>query len=254
MTDRRGATKRTNEWPSSYSELLPHLRNAWQVQGEIYLNRRLSGGKSGALVYLVDITTAAFEGLAILKLDNAPDPGVEDEHEAFLHAQAISDAPEFADKHLPRVIHATVENEQLAILSTVAGRRLENAIPLTECSHDRQTLVLKTVSRELLDDWNADYRLDEDVLPPQDLLRSWLGFRLNPEQGGGIHTFVEKTCGLPYAIPTFNCNGHWLPNPLFFAEGRAELPERLDLRGAIGHCHGDFHGRNLLVDIRTVTS
>ncbi|MEL7527677.1 MAG: hypothetical protein AAFN16_18005, partial [Pseudomonadota bacterium] len=64
------------------------------MQGEIYLNRRLSGGKSGALVYLVDITTESFEGLAILKLDNAPEPALEDEHEAFLHAQAISDAPE----------------------------------------------------------------------------------------------------------------------------------------------------------------
>lgn len=218
------------------------------MQGEIYLNRRLSGGKSGALVYLVDITTESFEGLAILKLDNAPEPALEDEHEAFLHAQAISDAPEFADRHLPRVIHATVKNEQLAILSTVAGRRLENAIPLTECSHERQTAVLKSVSSELLSDWNADYRLDQDVRPPQDLIRSWLGFRLNPEQGGGIHRFVEEVCGLPYAIPTFSCNGHWLPNPLYFAEGRANLPERLDLRSALGHCHGDFHSLNLLVD------
>lgn len=221
------------------------------MQDEIYLNRRLSGGKSGALVYLVDITTEAFEGLAILKLDNAPDPAFEDEHEAFLHAQAISDAPEFADRHLPRVIHATVQDEQLAILSTVAGRRLENAIPLTECSHERQIAVLQTVSKDLLQDWNSDYRLDADVRPPEDLLRSWLGFRLNPEQGGGIHRFVEEICGLPYAIPTFSCNGHWLPNPLFFAEGRADLPERLELRGAIGHCHGDFHGLNLLVDSRS---
>ena len=251
MTDQQTIATRTDNWPNSYREILPRLRNAWHVNGEIYLTRRLSGGKSGALVYLADITTDSFEGLAILKLDSSGDPDKEQEHEAHLHAQAIENAPEFAEKHLPRVISSFVTDSQLAILSTIAGRRLEYAIPWKECAHDQQIKILETVSDELLSVWNADYSLDDTIRTPPDLLQRWLDYRLEPENGGGIHKFLAENCGVRADAPAFMCNGHWMPNPLYFAEGRAELPESSCLRGAMGHCHGDFHGLNLLIDSRS---
>ncbi|MEM9107511.1 MAG: hypothetical protein AAGC96_17835, partial [Pseudomonadota bacterium] len=41
------------EWPEAYGDLLPVLKEKWGVSGPVYLNRKLSGGKSGALVYAV---------------------------------------------------------------------------------------------------------------------------------------------------------------------------------------------------------
>lgn len=49
-------------WPEAYQTLLPVVRKQWGVQGEIYLLRQLSGGKSGALVLTADITTERFSG------------------------------------------------------------------------------------------------------------------------------------------------------------------------------------------------
>ena len=187
-------------WPDTYREILPVLQKSWGIDQSIYLTRKLSGGKSGALVYSVDISSKSFKGQAILKLDLAADPGSQEQHEADLHERAIKDAPEFAAKHLPRVLHSLHHGDQVAILSNIAGRGLEYAEPWVDCSHDRQLDVVRQVSTGLLDDWNADYRLKEGTQMPDQLLQSWLAHRIHPEQGGRIHGFFERrmryTCRL----------------------------------------------------------
>ena len=241
-------------WPDSYAEILPILRRQWRVDGEIYLGRHLSGGKSGALVYAVDISTSSFAGQAILKLDLATDSGGQERHEAALHERAIEDAPDFAAQHLPRLLHSAHHGDQLAVLSTIAGRGLEYAEPWVDCAHHRQLEVVRAVSSGLLEDWNAEYRLNAGMRMPQELLHSWLGYRLDPDQGGRIHAFLAEECGIPADTPAVICDGHWYPNPLAFAAGVQPIPERARLRGALGHCHGDFHGLNLLVDSRQTTA
>ena len=237
-------------WPESYAEILPILRRQWNVGGEIYLGRQLTGGRSGALVYTVDISTDTFAGQAILKLDLAADSGSRESYEAALHERAMEDAPEFAAKHLPRLLHSVHQGDQLAILSTIAGRGLEYAEPWVDCSHDLQLAVVKEVSSGLLEDWNAKYRLNAGMRMPQELLQSWLGYRLDPVQGGRIHAFLAEECRIPTDTPAIICDGRWYPNPLAFAIGLPTIPERARLRGAVGHCHCDFHGLNLLVDRR----
>ena len=241
-------------WPKDYLDILPILRREWSVDGEIYLNRQLGGGKSGALVYSVDIATKSFTGQAILKLDEAADSGWQERHEAELHQRAIDDAPDFAAKHLPRILHSVHHGHQIAVLSTIAGRGLEYAEPWVECSHDRQLAVVREVSSGVLEDWNADYRLNSGMRMPQELLQSWLDYRLDPAQGGRIHAFLGDECGVPTDTPAIICDGHWYPNPLAFAEGRQNIPEKARLRGAVGRCHGDFHGLNILVDRRQTTA
>ena len=59
--------------------------------------------------------------------------------------------------------------------------------------------------------------------------------------------FLSDECGIPADSPAIIFDGHWYPNPLAFVLGARPLPDRLQLRGAIGHCHCDFHGLNLLV-------
>ncbi len=240
-------------WPESYAEILPILRRQWQVDGDIYLSRQLSGGKSGALVYSVDIATQSFTGQAILKLDQAADPSWQEQHEADLHQRAIEDAPGFAAQHLPRLLHCVHHGNQIALLSTIAGRGLEYAEQWIDCSYDRQLEVIREVSSGLLEEWNVNYRLNAGMFMPQEVLQSWLGYRLDPAQGGRIHGFLSDQCGIPVDAPAIIFEGRWYPNPLAFANGSTAIPERVRLRGAVGHCHGDFHGLNLLVDRRLKT-
>ena len=237
-------------WPEAYAEILPVLHRQWGIDDDLYLSRKLSGGRSGALVFFVDVSSKTFTGQAILKLDHALDPVSKEQHEAALHERAIKDAPEFAAKHLPRILHSVTHDNQVAILSTIAGRGLEYAEPWADCTYDRKLDVLREVSTGLLEDWNAGYRLNRGMHMPQELLQSWLAYRLDPADGGRIHGFLRDECGLPADTPSILFDGHWYPNPLAFAEGAVEVPERVRLRGVLGHSHGDFHGLNVLVGRR----
>ncbi|WP_421724680.1 hypothetical protein [Bauldia sp.] len=233
-------------WPESYRDILPVLNKQWGVTGQIYLNRQLGGGRSGALVFTVDIECEAFAGQAILKLDEVPDPDDWLNAEAELHRQAIADAPEFAAAHLPKLIQSLLHGHQVAVLSTVAARGLEYVEPWISCAYDRQLSVVKEFSRGILDDWNKNYRLSDGIYMPTDLLRSWLGHRLEPERGGRLGDFMDES-GLSLDIRSVVFEGHWLPNPIAFAVATPDLPERLQLRGVKGHCHCDLHGNNVLV-------
>ena len=234
-------------WPEAYSELLPVLQESWSIEGSPYLNRKLSGGRSGALVYAVDIESEQFTGQAILKLDQVPNPASREQDEADRHRQAIEDAPDFAARHLPRLLHTLHYKQQIAVLSTIAGRGLEYAKPWSDCPFEKQRQMARQVSRGVLEDWNHDYKRQRGLRQPQALLQSWLAHRLHPEQGGRIHGFLSERCGLAAEEPTIMFEGNWYPNPLAFALGVGTLPDRLRLRTTTGHCHGDLHGLNVLV-------
>lgn len=232
-------------WPEAYREILPVLRDKWGIADAIYLSRKLSGGKSGALVYMADIQSRAFTGQAILKLEQAANSARREGIEADLHSLAIDDAPEFAAAHLPKLLHALRHNDQVAVLSTIAGGGLEYAEPLAESAFDRQMSVIREVSRGLLEDWNPDYKLSNGMHAPHELLGSWLDYRLDPAAGGRLHRFMEES-GLSPETPSIVFEGRWLPNPMALAMAVPGLPEQPQLRAITGHCHGDLHGYNVL--------
>ncbi len=222
-----------------------HIRRLWRIDDELYLIRKLSG-KSGALVYAVDITCPDFKGQAILKLDRAPGDDWSEQDEAERHQQAMDAVPEFAAEHLPRVIHACSHDGQLAILSTIAGRGLEYADPLLHSPYDRQLAIMERLSRELLDRWNRDYAFAKGMRQPQDLLGDWLGYRLDPTEGR-IGSFLATECGLHAETASFMIEGRWYPNPLTLALGLAAGAKDIQLRAIVGHTHGDLHGLNVLI-------
>lgn len=233
-------------WPEAYAEMHALIAKQWGVGNEIYLTRQLSGGKSGAMVYLADVTGKDFAGQAVLKLDQAPDPAEQEKSEAERHAQAQEADPDFAERHLPQILHTAHSGESLAILSTVAGRGLEFAMPWFSCDHGRQVSIVKRLARALLEDWNRDAKLAPGLQTPQTLLRSWLGHRLDPERGR-LYRMLPDVCGLPPEEPSFTCEGRWYPNPLVFAVAAPENFNKLKLRAVLGHIHGDLHGLNVLV-------
>ncbi|MEO1090258.1 MAG: hypothetical protein AAFX81_06480 [Pseudomonadota bacterium] len=234
-------------WPDTFGELLPVIREQWGVGDHLYLIRKLSGGRSGALVYAADIESAQFTGQAILKLDFAPDSAGQEAHEAGLHHRAMTDAPTFAAKHLPRLVHTLHHKQQIAVLSTIAGRGLQYAKPWINCTFDQQIGTARELSRALLEEWNDDYRRQKGMGEPRQLLKSWLGYRLDPQQGGRIHRFLAERCALTPDVPSVTFEGQWYPNPVTFASDEQEVPEKLRLRMITGRCHGDLHGMNVLV-------
>ncbi|MCR9139819.1 MAG: hypothetical protein NXI27_27755 [Alphaproteobacteria bacterium] len=234
-------------WPESYQDLLPLIRKQWGVESSLYLNRKLSGGRSGAVVYAADIESRLFTGQAILKLDEAPDPSSQEKHEADLHHQAIADAPDFAAHHLPRLLHTLHHGQQIAVLSAIAGRGLQYATPWSDCSFEKQLEMASQVSRGLLEDWNASYRRLKGLRHPTELLHSWLDYRLDPDRGGRIHDFLASRCGIEPESPSITFEGQWYPNPLSFANGKVALPDHLRMRMISGRFHGDLHGQNILV-------
>ncbi|MEM8561632.1 MAG: tetratricopeptide repeat protein, partial [Pseudomonadota bacterium] len=233
-------------WPTQYSAILPVLQREWGVGDQLFLTRQLGHGRSGALVYVVDIASAQFTGQAILKLDRGVNAIRQEKLEGELHAQAIEDEPAFAAEHLPKVIHTVQHEDAIALLSTIAGRGLEYAKPWIDLSHDSQLSTIQQVSGSLLNEWNHSYSLSDGLLSPQDLLSGWLEYRLQPDRGGRIHDFVRDECRILPGKPSFIFNGHWYPNPLAFHDRIVPASNDLALRAVQGRVHGDFQGYNLL--------
>lgn len=234
-------------WPSDFEDILPELLREWGVKGQVYLQRSLGGGRSGALVYAVDISMEGYTGQAILKLEKVDSSRNQEKLESARHAAAVKDAPEFAETHLPRVIASLTYKNTLALLSTIAGKGLEYATTWEEGRFDQRLASIELVSHSILEDWNADYTLTEGAVPPRDLLATWLERRILRDGGSRAYKFVEETCNIPKDTPSIFFDGRWFPNPLAFFENVVELPDRLHLRAVIGHCHGDMNGRNILV-------
>ncbi len=233
-------------WPDAYRDLEPVLRREWGVEGEIYLNRQLSG-KSGALVFAADLTGKDFAGQAILKLDRTAGSDWSEAQEFERHRRAFEVNPDYAAAHLPRIVHAMHSGDDVAILSTIAGRGLEYALPWAECAWMPQLNVAGRLADDLLECWNENAFLDPAMLEPRDLLRSWLGHRLDPSDGGRIHDFIGSTCGVPALTPALSFEGEWRPNPLAFAEKVIDIGSSTLLRAIRGNVHGDLHGYNVLV-------
>ncbi len=233
-------------WPDDYRDLEPVLRQEWGVDGEIYLNRQLSG-KSGALVFAADLTGKDFAGQAILKLDRTSRTDWSEDQEFERHRRAFEVNPDYAAAHLPRIVHAAQHGDYIAILSTIAGRGLEYALPWAECAWMPQLNVAGRLADDLLECWNENAFLDPAMLEPRDLLQSWLGYRLDPNDGGRIHDFLGSTCGVPALTPALSFEGEWRPNPLAFAEQVVTAGSSIRLRAIRGNVHGDLHGFNVLV-------
>jgi len=230
------------EWPQEHRALLKQLEASWGLQDDIHIYRGL-GGKSGAAVLAVDLTTRDFSGQAILKMEEGDWSDAAD-LESQRHELAWTNAPDFAEIHLPRVVHDGRWGRSSAILVTIASRGLEYTVPWADASYRAQFDTGSQLVLDLLSDWNASYRLAPSIMSPQSVLEGWLSYRLHPPRGR-IHDFLNDQ-GVDPATRTYIYEGHWYPNPLAFALDPT-ASDKLGLRPIIGNIHGDLHGYNVLV-------
>ena len=246
-TPMQSTAKSAIPWPPDYADLEAKLLAELGSESQIYIHRAISEGKSGAFVLVADVTSERFTGQAILKLDRAHGSKRSERMEYERHRHAIELTPEYAEQHLPKPVCAVQQGDEVAALTTIAARGLEYAVAWSACSYGPQLQTAEQLSADLLERWNANYSLDPDMRMPQELLDSWLDYRIHEDAGGRIHAFIRDTCGLPPETLSFSFDGDWYPNPLAFARRVGELPETARLRAVRGNQHGDLHGKNVLV-------
>lgn len=231
--------------PVEYQEV---IRLAQDQHGIIVTPlQMLTGGWSGAIIYLVSV---AFQKPArvehfILKLDRKNEKARADEIQRHQDVARLS-PPDFARQSMAQMPFERVERDgAIAIFYTIAGQSLQQFKPLSafESQNQLEILFAETCQR-LMSGWNAGHTFRQAV-HPQQLLEQWLAFRIKP--GAHIDTFLETVCQLPPDIPGFLVQGSIYPNPLLYARdaGRWGAARPLDI--AVGLQHGDLNSNNLLV-------
>jgi hypothetical protein len=231
-------------WPSEFGELESVAKTEWEIE-DLYIYRVLSG-KSGALVFTVDITARDYSGQAILKMTDLDDPDWGEKDEASRHRNAIEANPAYAERHLPEIVATVEEQQRMAVLATIAARGLEYTMPWAHCAYDTQFETALQLSDDLLETWNDSYRFADGMMNPEALLSAWLRYRLDPDQSR-LWDFLQSVCAIQPEAPTFYFEGLWYPNPLAFALGSVDFTGNLALRAIVGNMHGDLHGYNVLV-------
>lgn len=236
-------------WPDPYQRIKDTLYSKWEIKGKIEILREFSEGKSTARVFEVDLHGRNHRGLAILKLDTPHHWSDADRKEAERYAQAAKSAPEYAQKHLPRLLDACEHEGQTALLCSVAGDALNYTEPFHRLDKGQQIAAVQRIARGILEEWNKDYEVSDPARPPYVALASWLGYRIHPELGGRVHNFLESECGLDPTDMAFSFLGQWFPNPCVYAAKRKAWSLEHEIKLVKGRSHGDLHGHNVLVKL-----
>lgn len=208
--------------------------------------QEISGGWSGAMLYLIRITHTDSDRVEhlILKLDKVNPKAASDELARHRDVQASSPAA-FSSTHIPEIAFERVERDgSLAIFYAIAGQSLRRYRTLSSFRRQsRLEHIFSTTNDVLLKGWNSEMAL-KTVDHPQKLLARWLRFRLDP--GQSIETFIQEICQLPPDLPGFLIKGKLLPNPLYYARHPDVWGNVRTLDTAFGLQHSDLNTNNIL--------
>lgn len=235
----------STQWPERYANLREHLIVKWKIKDGLIILQEFSDGKSAAKVYRVDLKRPDYKGQAILKLDTIHNWGVPEAGEAERHKLAYARDTKFTEEHIPRLIDSVEFGGQVALLYGIAGDSLENSLALNRLDAFKQQITTAALSSDLLRAWNRSY--STELHTAQSLLKQWLGYRLEPSQGGRILDFLDRECKIDPMCSGFIIGGETYPNPYYFALASGEL--NVEHIAAFGGIHGDLHARNVIAHI-----
>jgi len=210
----------------------------------------LTGGRSGALLHLVSVKDRSSDRVEhlVLKLDR-PERRRDLLSEAERHRIALEQAPpEFARQHMARLAFDPVESDgTFAIFYTIAGDSVQQFRPLSGYSRRSQLeQIFASLSRDLLEEWNANKIKVVPAVHPQAILEAWLGHRIRSDEGN-VQRFLEQECDLSPHTPGLMVQTHLFPNPLVYARDRECWEGARVITGATGFLHGDLNTNNVLV-------
>ena len=236
-------------WPNSYAIIKDSLYSAWKVRGEIKIAREFTDGKSTAWVFVVDINSRNYNGLAILKLDTLHDWGPNFQQEIDRYAQAIKSSPIYAKEHLPALLDSHQDSGETALLCSIAGESLNSTQSILRFNTSQQLVAVQKIFYDILDNWNTTYDISPSFISPCDAFARWLDYRLDPAEGR-IFDFLQDQCQLDPSSHSFSLSGQWFPNPFEYARNQKLWPSEHATLMANGKAHGDIHELNILVKIK----
>jgi hypothetical protein len=229
------------QWPESFSSIKSSVEQKLGISA-LNFHRRLSG-KSGAYVYLVHVTLPSYCGHAIAKFEKRVWRDIPSEADKL--ALALQRSGKYGEVHFPKIIESYADEDNSFSLFSVAGDGLEYIYPLAAV--DGNSMPVVAAAATLLTSWiNLGHTRRGAPLTAPDLLNEWLGYRLQPKEGGRVHGFFES-CGISAVDKGVLLAGEIFPNPLWFCESTAQ-PSDLYIIDGPQHC--DCHGNNILVQQR----
>ena len=233
-----------------FDKLPPEYRNLLNIAKEKYHLevtplQALSGGRTGAFLYLVSASIGDFRQVEhlIVKFDRINQKAKPTEVER--HRMALSQAPaRFANQNMAKLAYE-VENEgSIALFYTIAGQSLQQFRTLaSEERQSRLETLFNATTDYLLKEWNAE-SVFEQALHPQKLLERWLGHRLKP--GGPIASFLKDTFLLDPDTEGFLIQGQIFPNPWSYGLNAALWGDTRPIDVLTGFQHGDLNLTNIL--------
>jgi hypothetical protein len=233
--------------PNRYRSFFEASLQNWAPGCKYALIRSLDSGRSSAVVYVIDIAPASggqpvgLSGQYILKLQEKV--GLWDPQSEYdRHKIASEQNPEFAIKHIPRLIQHADDPECMGILYEIAGHSLATVVAADTVQAGSIQHYGRVITSKLLTDFNSGYGIELEV-SAQSTLESWLGYRLDPAQAPTLHEFVAKELGTQ---PVTIVAGRLMANPLWLCTCEAGG----DASGVRfgGLIHGDLHPGNIMVD------
>jgi len=240
---------KNTEIPSKYRALFDSAMQEWIPRGNPSVQKDLVGGRSAAVVAVVDLRPESkgpdslASGEYILKLDERPLwNGVSEASEAERHNLAREANQEYANSHIPSLIRSLEENQQIALLYEIAGSGLAGVTTADSLDVGALSERGSQLVRDLLFSWNAGYAIEQ--MSTGDLLRDWLGYRLDPLAAPNLHKFLqERTSGKATYIEA----GRLLANPYWLCMYEEVSAEARHSRFT-GLIHGDLHPGNALME------
>ncbi|MDQ1512615.1 MAG: hypothetical protein QOC59_457 [Microbacteriaceae bacterium] len=213
---------------------------------------RLTGGWSGATIHLVSVAARDRRHVehCVLKLDRKRPAARSDEITRHIAALDGSTAA-FRAAHIPEMAFDPVDHEgAVAIFYRIAGQSLRNYRPLSSYREQSQlSAILAGATTLLLDEWNAELSFQQAT--PQELLRTWLGFRLNAD--GNSERFLKTVGRIDPDVPGVLIGGRVFRNPFAFARDPALWADARPLDTLTGLAHGDLNTNNILLRLDEAT-
>jgi predicted ATPase len=231
--------------PEEYQQVIQLAQDTYKIT--VAPLQLLVGGWSGAVVYLVSVSTNDTGRVehCILKLDRKGKSAKSDE--VTRHNTVMSKSTsDFARAHIAELVFDRVEHEgTIAILYRIAGQSLLKYLPLSKFGQQNQLItIFWQTNSVLLDEWNGNMAFEQAV-PPQNILERWLGFRL--DAGGNIEQFLQSTCRVNPDIAGLLISGSVFPNPLVYSRKIESWGKARSIDIATGFIHGDLNTNNILV-------
>ena len=115
--------------PKEFEKLYEAIKDEWFHGTEVILCDKLTGGLSGAVVFIADIEHPPYTGGYVLKFDQRNKWEMPEEGEAERHHRAERWSAKFSARHIPELPrNKSLPDGRIALLYEIAGGRLDRVV------------------------------------------------------------------------------------------------------------------------------